>query len=309
MMLTAIAAAASAESTRIGVLLPAGVWAEGEEGLRAGLRELGYLEGRNIAILWSRNAGTVVEAQQAAAELVSAGASVIVTGGTPATRGALQATSVVPVVFVVGDPVGSGFAASLSRPGGNATGLSALTPELAAKRLEILRELLPRAKRVVFLADPSNPLHPRYLEETQKAAGQLGLSIELQLARSAGELARALERLPQVRADALLVGAGLQFMSNRGQIPIAARRARLPAVYPAREYLADGGLLAYGFSVRQLMHRSAFYVDRIIRGANPGTLPIEQLATFELAVNVREARAIGVTVPESILLRADEVVR
>jgi putative ABC transport system substrate-binding protein len=168
---------------------------------------------------------------------------------------------------------------------------------------------LPRAKGVAFLADPSNPLRPRYLEETQKAAGRLGLSIELHLVRSAGELARALERLTQVRAHALLVGAGLQLMSIRGQIPIAPRRARLPAVYPAREYLADGGLLAYGLSVRHPMHRSAFYVDRIIKGANPGILPIEQLATLELVVVLREARAIGTTVPESILYRADEVVR
>jgi putative ABC transport system substrate-binding protein len=304
-----MASALPADPPRIGVLLPAGIAAGGEDGLRAGLREVGYIEGKDIAITWSRKAGSVDEAKQQAMELVRSGVRLIVAGGTPAARGALQATSVVPVVYIVGDPVGSGLAANLARPGGNATGLSALTPELTAERLELLRELLPRAKRVAFPADPSNPLHPRYVEETQKAASALGFSIDLRPVRNAGELSQALERLPQLQVDALLVGAGLQFMPNRGQIAAAARKAHLPAIYPAREYLEDGALLAYGFSVRQLLHRSAVYVDRILKGANAGTLPIEQLATFELVVNLREARAIGVSVPESILLRADEVIR
>lgn len=293
---------------RIGVLIPPANWSL-EEGLRDGLRGLGYIEGQNIVIEWRRSAGTTEELRSLATDLAHSKVNVIVASGSPAARAALGATTM-PVVFLVGDPVGSGFAASLARPGGNGTGLSVLSTELYPKRLEFLHQLAPRARRIVFLMNSSNPaVGTPLLDATQKAARTLGVQIVTLDARNAGELDAALRAIPRSAADGILVAADLFFLANKSKIALAVRKAKLPAMFPLKEYHEDGALMSYGANYKDAMLRAARYVDKILKGAKPSELPIEQVSKYELIIDLRVAHELGIEVPQALLARADEVIR
>jgi putative ABC transport system substrate-binding protein len=279
-----------------------------EEGLREGLRDLGYIEGKSIVIEW-RYARTEEELHSAATELAHSKPDVIVVFGTPIARAALEATKIIPVVFSAGDPVATGLAASLGKPGGNATGLSLIFTELTAKRLEFLRSLAPGARRIGCLINPANPVGALQFEEAQKAARTLGLQLLKLDARNAGELDAVLRALPRSGAHAVLItGDGLFYM-NRTKIAEATRKAKLPAMAPSKEYQIDGLLVSYGPSLKETARKMAAYVDKILKGAKPADLPIEQISNYELVINLRVARAMGLKVPQELLLRADEVIR
>jgi putative ABC transport system substrate-binding protein len=221
----------------------------------------------------------------------------------------MSITSAIPVVFASGDPVAAGLAASLARPGRNGTGVSAVTPELSAKNLDLLHQIVPHLKRVAYLQGPVSPLHARHVNEMHAAAKTLRVELQVFSAHSADELDKSLKSIQAGRFDGLVVSSDLLTLTYGERIARAARRARLPAIYPWRDYHEHGALVSYGVSGRAVTQRMARYVDRILRGADPGDLPVEENSTFELVVDLREAAAIGVTVPQSILLRADEVIR
>ncbi len=291
----------------VGVLMPA--VAAMEEGLRQGLLELGYIENKNIIIDWRRSAGTDQELRSLAADLLRSKAELIVAAGTPATRAAMEATTTVPVVFHVGDPVASGFASSLARPGGNGTGVSVISAELIAKRLELLHRLLPRAKRVLFLINPSNPAAAQMMGEVQKAARTLGLHVKTLDARNISEIDAALKKMRRTVADACLVGGDLLYLAEKARIARAIRDNRMPAVFAFREFHEDGALMSYGPSLKATMHSAARYVDKILKGAKPADLPIEQISKYHLVIDLRVAREMGITVPQELLFRADEVIQ
>jgi len=293
---------------RIGVLMPPVATASIEKGLRTGLQELGYIEDKSIAIIWRRSAGSESELMRIAEDMAHQGAQVIVTPGTPATRAALKATSV-PIVFEVGDPVAAGFAATLAKPGGRATGVSALATELYPKRLELLRQLVPRARRIAYLRNAENPMAPIMLREMNAAAQRFGLALDPLAARDGPQIDAALHMLQQHPPDGLVVSAELNLLERKVQLARVVRATKIPTVFPWREYHDEGVVLSYGASLQDLMRRTATYVDRILRGEEPGELPVEQVSKFELVVNLKTAKALGITIPESILLRADEVIR
>ena len=232
----------------------------------------------------------------------------IVTMGSPATRAALDATRK-PVVFIVGDPVATGFAASLAKPGGNATGVSVLSTELDRKRLELLRELAPRARRIAYLTNASNPSAAHDLAEVQNAARALRLQLLPLSAQTAAEIDAALKELSHGKADGLIVSPDLGLFAYRGKIAKAVREARIPAMFPFREYHDVGVLVSYGPDPPSAMRRAARYVDRILRGDKPAELPIEQISKYEMIIDLRVAREMHIDVPEALVLRADEVIR
>jgi putative ABC transport system substrate-binding protein len=292
---------------RIGALVPP-LLISPEEGMREGLRELGYIEGRNLTV--ERRLGETTDAlQSGAADLVRSKVDVIVAFGTLAARAALTATSTIPVVFISGDPIGTGLVASLARPGANATGVSTLSSELMSKRLELLQQIAPHIERVMLLGNPKSPLHPGVLKETQKAALTLHLRIVTLSASSASELNSALRGVQRSAADAFMVSSEVIFLANRAQIAQAVAKAKLPAIFPWPEYRDVGVLMSYGASLKEMGRQAAIYVDRILKGAKPGELPVEQSATFKLVINLKTAKALGITIPNEILLRADEVIR
>ncbi len=293
---------------RIGVLIPPAN-APLEEGLRDGLRDLGYLDGKNIVIEWRRSAGTAEELRALAADLARSKVDLIVASGSPAARAALAATTL-PVVFSpAGDPVATGFAVSLARPGGNATGVSTLSADLIPKRLEFLRLVAPRARRIVYLINPSNPVGARQLEEAQEAARTLGVQLVPLTARNPDEIDAALRAIPRSNAGGVLVTADLMFLMNKAKVARAIREVRLPAMVPNREYLDDGVLMSYGPNLKEVMRRAAVYVDKILRGAKPAEIPIEQVSIVELIIDLRASRSMGIEVPQALLMRADEVIR
>ncbi len=293
---------------RIGVLMPP-LASSPEEGLRQGLRELGYVEGKSIVIEWRRSAETEEQLKLLAMDLARSKVDLIVAVGGTAARAALTATTLPVVLAPVGDAVGSGFAASLAKPGGNSTGVSAESTELIAKRLELLRVLVPRAPRIVFLMNSSDPIGARLLESAQQAARTLHVQLVTLDARNAGELDAALRALPRSEAGGVLVPADLLFLANKAKIASAIRKARLPAMVSLREYHDDGVLMSYVVDLKEAMRRAAPYVDKILRGAKPSELPIEQVSKFELVIDLRVAREMGITVPQELLLCADEVIR
>jgi len=293
---------------RIGVLMPPVATGSIEKGIRTGLQELGYIEEKSVAILWRRSAGSESELIRIAEELAHQGAQVIVALGTPATRAALRATSV-PIVFEVGDPVAAGFAATLAKPGGRATGVSALATELYPKRLELLRQLVPRARRIAFLRNAENPMGPMMLREMKVGAQRFGVTLDPLAARDGPQIDAALRVLHHHPPDGLLVAAELNLLKRKVELARVVREAKIPTVFPWREYHEEEVLLSYGASLQDLMRRTATYVDRILKGAKPGDLPVEQVSRYELVVNLKTAKALGITIPESILLRADEVIR
>ena len=284
-------------------------YAKPVETLRQGLRELGYVEGQNIHIEYQWAEGKYDRLADLAAELVRLKVNLIVTHGTPGARAAKLATTTIPIVMVgAGDPVGSGLVASLARPGGNVTGLSTISQQLSAKRLELLKETLPKASRVAFLWNPANPHHAADLEETQLAAKALRIALLPIGVKDPNEFESAFVAMTQAHAAALLVMPDPLFRTYRTQIVEFAAKSRLPAAYDERENVAAGGLMAYGVSQTDLYRRTATYVDKILKGAKPADLPVEQPTRFELIINLRTAKALGLTIPPSVLIRADQVI-
>jgi putative ABC transport system substrate-binding protein len=280
------------------------------ETFRQAVRELGYAEGRNILIEWRYAGGRYDLLPGLAAELVGRKVDVIVTESTVATLAAKKAGATIPIVMALAaDPVGSGLVRSLARPGGNITGLSMMLPELAAKRLELLKELVPRAARVAVLVNPDTPWHRVSLTKMRGAARALRVQPQFVEARAPDAFERAFAAMKSGRADALQVLGDPVFLNNRSRLLQLAERNRLPAIYEEGAMVHDGGLMAWGVNFAHLFQRAAWYVDKILRGAKPADLPIEQPTKFELVLNLKAAKALGLTIPQSLLLRADEVIR
>jgi len=243
-----------------------------------------------------------------ASDLAKLNVDLVLTMGSPGTRAALQATAK-PVVMVVGDPIAAGFAASLARPGGRATGVSIQTTDLDRKRLELLRQLVPRARRVAYLANLSNPVATTNLAEAQKGAKALGVKVLTIGASNDAEIDTALHSLRQSKVEGVVVNADLTFLANGAKVARAVREAKLPTVFPYREYHEFGALLSYSPNLVETFQRAASYIDRILKGANPAELPIEQISTYEVVVDLRIAREMHINVPQELLYRADEVIR
>ena len=283
------------------------------EAFRQGLRDLGYVEGRNVVIEYRDAKGQFERLSALAAELVAFKVDVIVTGGTPAALAAKQATGTLPVVFAApGDPVTSGLVASLARPGGNVTGLSSFAPELVGKCLEQLKQAVPGVDRVAALWQPGG-LGKRtdkdVLKEAEVAALALGVRLQFVEARGPESFDRAFSEMTKARAGAVTVLPGSMFVNERRRLVDLAAKNRLPAVYPWREGVADGGLMSYGPDLADLFRRAASYVDRILKGARPADLPVEQPTKFELVINLKTAKALGLTIPPSVLARADQIIQ
>lgn len=280
------------------------------EAFRQGLRELGYVEGRNILLEYRWANGQFDRLPALAAELVGLRVNVIVASNTPAALAAKNATSTIPIILVTsGDPVGSGLVASLARPGGNVTGLS-LMPTLAisGKQLELLKEAFPTVTHVAVLANPANPPTAGLLKEIERAARSLEVRLRIIQVRESKEFGDAFATMKNEHVPALLVIADPLVADNRDRIVAFAAANRLPASYPYRSFADAGGLMSYGADLSDLQRRAATYVDRILKGAKPAELPIEQPAKFELVVNLKTAKALGLTIPQSLLLRADRVI-
>jgi putative tryptophan/tyrosine transport system substrate-binding protein len=294
---------------RIGILeqIPAERNAANLAGLRQGLRDLGYVEGRNLAIEYRSADGRAERFQELASELVRLKVDLIVTRGTPATQAVQNVTEAIPVVMAtMGGP--GAIVASFARPGSNITGVITFSTELTAKRVEILQELVPRLSRVALLHNMGNPAVPAEWDETRRAAGALGLEAELLDARSQDDLSRAFELALRQHVDGLIIGAdGLTQMHQQTIIDFVDRN-RLPAVYPAREFIEAGGLIAYAVNYPDLYFRFATFVDKIFKGVKPSELPVEQPTKFELVINLKTARALGLDIAPSLLGRADEVI-
>jgi putative ABC transport system substrate-binding protein len=294
---------------RIGILepIPAERNAANLDALRKGLRDLGYVEGRNLVIEYRSADGRAERFPDLASELVRLKVDLIVTRGTPAATAAKNATGTIPVVMAtMGGP--GAIVPSFAHPGGNITGVTTFSTELTAKRIEILKELVPSLSRVALLHNMSNPAVPPEWEETKTAARSLGLQAELLDVRSEGDLGRAFELAVRQHVDALVIGAdGLTQMHQQTIVDLVARN-RLPAVYPAREFVEAGGLIAFAVNYADLYFRFASFVDKIFKGAKPSELPVEQPTKFELVINLKTAKALGLTIPESFLARADAVI-
>jgi putative ABC transport system substrate-binding protein len=272
------------------------------------LRQLGWIEGRTIAIEVRWAEGRAERAAEIAAEFVRLKVDVIVTSGTPLVAAAKQATSVIPVVFAVaGNPVGTGLVASLARPGGNVTGLSVLSTDLPGKRIELLREAVPGLRRLAIMGNASNPVIVLEMGEFQAAASTLGLGAAMFEIRRAEDIAPAFEAL-KGRAEALYVCQDPLTFTNRNRINTLALGVRLPAMHASRESVDAGGLMSYGPNFLDLFRRSADYVDKILRGAKPGEIPVEQPTKFDLIINLTTAKALGLEIPPTLLARADEVI-
>jgi putative ABC transport system substrate-binding protein len=290
---------------RIGIIDNAPIW----DPFRAGLRGLGYIEGRNITIEYRSAEGKPDRLAAAAAELVRIPVDVIVTQGSPPTTAAKQATTTIPIVMIgIGDPVRAGFAASLARPGGNITGNTILGPDIAAKRLQLIKEVLPFVSRVAFLWNPDNASHAPHLEELQVAAPTLGLKLLPVAVRSSDGFDSAFAAIASERVDAFLMTADPLHQLNIVRIIKFLANNRLPAMYQMKENVAAGGLISYGASLPDLFRRAATYVDKILKGAKPADLPVEQPTAFELVINLKTAKALGLDVSLSLQQRADEVI-
>jgi ABC-type uncharacterized transport system substrate-binding protein len=290
---------------RIGIIDDAPLW----DHFRQGLRELGYVAGQDIAIENRSAGGNVTRLRQAALELASLPVDVIVVYGSPATRAAQEATKTIPIITVgVGDAVRAGFATNLARPSGNITGNSNLGPDLIGKRLEILKDFVPDLARVAFLWNPDNDSNLAFLEELIIAVPALGLQLISVPMRTRGQFDLALAGMMQRRPDAFVTTNDPLIQQHIRQVIDFVAMHRLPAMYQTRENVLAGGLMAYGASMADLFKRSAWYVHRILQGAKPAELPIEQPTKFELIINLKTAKALGLEVPPTLLARADEVI-
>jgi len=304
----------AAKIARIGYLSPNLAAAPHlREAFLQGLRDLGYVEGRNIVIEYRDAEGKPERLPALAAELVALKVDVIVAPNTVAALPAKQATRTIPIVFTVSvDPVSDQLVTSLARPGGNVTGLTALAPDLVGKRLELLKQVVPRVNRVAVLWQPGafgEHTEKDMLNRAEVAARALGVRLQFLEARGPAEFDRAFSEMAKARAGALTVGGTAMFIGERGRLVDLAAENRLPAVYPWKEFVDAGGLMSYGPSLADLYRRAANYVDKILKGAKPGDLPIEQPTKFELVINAKTAKTLGLTIPHSLLLRADEVIQ
>ncbi len=280
------------------------------EAFRRGLRELGYVEGKNIVIEWRSGEGKPDRLPALATELVRLKVDVIVTAGPAATRPAKEATSTIPIVMAQDtDPVGNGFVASLARPGGNITGLSSLAPEISGKRLELLKEIVPKLSRVAVLGNSTVPGNAQALREVERAAGALKVQLQYLEVQYPKDIETAFREASKGRADAVLMLGNPVATSHRTQITDLAVKSRLSAIYDRAEFVEDGGLMTYSVSQNDLSRRAAWYVDKILKGAKPADLPVEQPTKFEFIISLKAAKQIGLTIPPNVLARADRVIK
>jgi putative tryptophan/tyrosine transport system substrate-binding protein len=315
-MLSALCFAASAQQPkkipRIGYL--AGITRTAQsariEAFRQGLRELGYMEGKNIIIESRYAEGKPDRVRTLAAELVSLNVDVILSAGSSDTRAAKEATATIPIVMAAaGDPVASGFVTSLAKPGANVTGLSILAPELSGKQLELLKEIVPKLSRVAVFETSTTPGTPQTLKELELAARAFGVKLEYLDILDFKDIETAFRAARQARADAIVALGGPVFNSHRTIIVELATTSRIPTMYNVSEFVEAGGLMTYGVSWPDLFRRAATYVDKILKGAKPGDLPVEQPTKFELVINLKTAKQMGLTIPPNVLARADRVIR
>jgi putative ABC transport system substrate-binding protein len=283
------------------------------EAFLQGLRDLGYVEGRNVEIEYRDAEGRPERLPALAAELVALKVDVILAGGTPQALAAKQATRTLPIVFTAApDPVTDGLVTSLARPGGNVTGLSNIAPELVGKRLELLKQAVPGVSRVAVLWHPGGTgerTEKDMLKGAEVAARALGVRLQFLEARGPADFDRAFSDMTRARAGALTSLGGTMFFNERRRLVDLAAKNRLPAVYPQREFVDAGGLMAYGPNIADVFRRAATYVDKILKGTKPGDLPVEQPTKFELVINLKTAKALGLTIPQSLLGRADQVIQ
>jgi putative ABC transport system substrate-binding protein len=280
------------------------------DAFRQGLRELGYVEGKNIAIEWRFAEGKLDRQSDLADELVRLKVDIIVTSGATVTRAAKEATATIPIIMGQdSDPVGSGFVASLARPGGNITGLSTLAPEITGKRLELLKEIVPKLSRVAVLGSSTEPGYAQVLKEMELAAEVLRLHLQFVDVLGTKDFQTAFQQVRNGRPDGIVVLNSAVFISQRTKLVEFGAKSRLPAMYSNSEFVNDGGLLTYGVSFTELFRRAATYVDKILKGAKPADLPVEQPTKFEFIINLKAAKQIGLTIPPNVLARADRVIR
>ncbi|HEY1266730.1 MAG TPA: ABC transporter substrate-binding protein [Candidatus Binatia bacterium] len=302
----------SGKISRIGFLCttPIAAYAARIGAFRQGLRDLGYVEGKNIVIEYRSAEGKAGQLPGLAAELVRSNVDIIVSSGPTATPAAKQATSTIPIVMGFdSDPVGNGFVANLAHPGGNITGLSTLYPEISGKQLELLKEIVPRLSRVAVFWAAATSGDAQAKKEAEHAAAALGLHLQYLEVRNPVDVETGFQAATKDRDDAILALPVPIFISQRKLVTESARKSRIPAVYYAPEFVEDGGLMSYGVSIPDLFRRAASYVDRILKGARPGDLPVEQPTKFELVVNLTAAKQIGLAIPPNVLARADKVVK
>ena len=302
----------AAKVPRLGLLIPgsSSAFAPRIEAFRYGLRDLGYVEGRNITMEYRFAEGKDDRLPALVAELIRLQVDIIVTDGEAAIRAAQHATTTIPIVMAVsGDPVGIGHVASLARPGGNITGLSFMQPEVSGKRLELLQEAVPKLSHVAVLWNPDVPVSTLGFKETQTAAHALGLQLQSLEVRGPDEFDQAFAAMTSEHADALVVLSNPLFFEHRRQLAELAVKHRLPAIFLFREYVEAGGLMAYGANLNDMWRRAASYMDRILKGTKPADLPVEQPVKFALVINLKTAKALGVTIPPTLLFQADEVIQ
>jgi putative ABC transport system substrate-binding protein len=280
------------------------------EAFRQGLRELGYVEGKNIVIEWRSAEGTRDRVPALAAELVRLKVDVIVTAGPGSTRATKEATSTIPIVMGQDtDPVGNGFVASLARPGGNITGLATLAPEIGGKQLELLKEIVPKLSRVAVLGTSTTPGSAQQLKEVKRAAEALGVKLQYLDVLNPKDIETAFREAGEGRAEAVLTLVSSILLSHRAQLADLAVKNRLPVTYAQPEAVEAGGLMTYGVDITDLFRRAATYVDKILKGAKPADLPVEQPKKFEFIINLKAAKQIGLTIPPNVLARADKVIK
>ena len=281
------------------------------DAFRAGLRDLGYIEGQNLLIEWRWGRGTTERFAEFAAEAVSLNVNVIVAANSPAGHAAQKATTTIPVVIpTMADPVGDGFVTTVARPGGNVTGFTFQLPELQGKRMQLLKEMVPSASRIALILDVTDRNYQSLAKEAETAARTLGMQPHFMVkARTPNELNAAFATFARAKLGAVFVVGGTMLYANRAQLAEQALKNHLPMMCEAREHAEAGCLMSYAASLRDLFRRTAGVVDKILKGAKPSDLPVEQPTTFELVINLKTAKALGLTIPPSVLLRADEVIQ
>jgi putative tryptophan/tyrosine transport system substrate-binding protein len=300
----------ASKQARVGVLCPFACEGPGVEAFRLAMRDAGYSEGRTLALEYRPADGHVDRLPALVADLVHAKVDVIfTTWGTAAALAAKRATATIPVVMAAaGDPVSAGIVSSLARPGANVTGVSSVALELEGKRLELLKGVIPKLARVGVLWDPESPYSVLAIKQEELAAHALDVQLHPVRLRAAADLEPAFATLKRARIEALSVHGYVATLQHRAAIIAFAAASRMPAIYPLREFVSEGGLVSYGANVAEIGRRAAHYVDRILRGAKPAELPVEQPTRLELAINLKTAKALGLTIPPSLLVRADHVI-
>jgi putative ABC transport system substrate-binding protein len=302
----------STRTPRVGYLVPASpsAIADRREAFRQGLRELGYIEGKNIIVEYRYANGSPDRLRELAAELVTLKVDVIVTTSSVPTRAAKEASSTIPIVMAQdNDPLDNGFVASLARPGGNITGLAALDPELSGKRLEFLKDLVPGLSRIAVLGDSTIPGYSKVLKETELAAAAYHVQLQYTDILQSSDVESALQSAEKQRANGVLTMTSPVLFSHRARVASLAIKHHLPAIYHQSQYVEAGGLMSYGASFTDMDRRAAIYVDKILKGAKPAEMPVEQPTKFELVINLKTAKQMGLAVPPTVLARADRVLK